>query len=86
MDPDLEVRSAGLDPDAVNPLSSEDIQWADIIFVMEKSHRNRLTRKYKEFLRGKRLICLNIPDVYAFMDPELIERLKTSVPRYLNRK
>lgn len=85
MDPDLDVRSAGLDPDAVHPLSTEDLQWADIIFVMEKSHRNKLTRKFKPFLGGKRLICLNIPDVYPFMDPELIERLKASVPRYLKQ-
>lgn len=83
MDPDLDVRSAGLDPDAVNPLSSDDLQWADIIFVMEKSHKNKLTRKFKAFLRGKRIVCLNIPDVYDFMDPELVQLLKTSVPPYL---
>jgi predicted protein tyrosine phosphatase len=83
LDEGLEVRSAGLDKDAMNTLSSDDVKWADIIFVMEKSHRNKLSRKFKEFVRGKRVISLNIPDDYQFMDPALIELLKGSVPRHL---
>lgn len=79
----LEVRSAGLDKDAVNPISSDDLEWADIIFVMEKSHRNKLTKKFKEFLRNKRVINLNIPDDYECMDPALIQLLKISVPKHL---
>ena len=79
----LDVRSAGLDKDAVNPLSSDDLEWADIVFVMEKSHKNKLSKKFKEFLRGKRVVTLNIPDEYDCMDPVLIPLLKTSVPRHL---
>lgn len=79
----LDVRSAGLDKDAINSISSDDLEWADIIFVMEKSHKNKLSKKYKEFLRGKRVINLNIPDEYECMDPILIQLLKISVPKYL---
>ena len=42
----LEVDSAGLDREAEAPLSSEAIQWADIIFVMEKSHRSKLSKNF----------------------------------------
>jgi protein-tyrosine-phosphatase len=35
----LEVESAGLDRNAELTVSTEMIEWADIIFVMEKSHR-----------------------------------------------
>ena len=35
--PGLEVASAGTSPDAVTPLSAEAVEWADTIFVMEKS-------------------------------------------------
>lgn len=83
MDERLEVRSAGLESDAVNSLSSDDLEWADIIFVMEPSHRKKLSEKFNPFVRGKRIVCLNIPDRYKFMDPELIERLKAAVPRHL---
>lgn len=83
LDERLEVRSAGLDKDAINTLSSDDLKWADIIFVMEKSHRNKLSKKYREFTKGKRIICLNIPDDYGFMDSELVQILKRLVPGYL---
>lgn len=83
MDERVDVRSAGLDRDAVHTLSSEDLKWADIIFVMEKSHQNKLSKKYREFLKGKKIICLNIPDEYDYMDPLLIRLLKTSVSPYL---
>jgi len=79
----LDVRSAGLDKDAISPLLSDDLEWADIFFVMEKSHRNKLSKKFKEYIRGKRVINLNIPDEYECMDPTLIQILKSSVPRHL---
>jgi predicted protein tyrosine phosphatase len=77
------VTSAGLASDALVPVTPELLQWADTIFVMEKSHRNRLLKKYKSHLKSRRLICLNIPDQYEFMDPELVQLLKALVPRYL---
>ena len=83
MDDRLEIRSAGLDKDAVNTLSSDDLQWADIIFVMENTHQNKLSKKYSQYIRGKRVICLNIPDDYDFMDSELVEILERVVPRYV---
>ena len=81
--PEIEVASAGTDSDAVVPVTPELIQWADTIFVMEKSHRNRLLKKYKSHLKSRRLICLNIPDQYEFMDPVLVRLLEAIVPRYL---
>ncbi|HBE18696.1 MAG TPA: phosphotyrosine protein phosphatase [Cyanobacteria bacterium UBA11149] len=75
----LDVDSAGLDKEAEIPLSSEAIEWADMIFVMEKSHRNKLTRKFQPWLKGKRVICLDIPDEYEYMEPALVELLKRKV-------
>jgi predicted protein tyrosine phosphatase len=81
--PDLEVASAGLNHDAGNPVTPDLVEWADIIFVMEKAHRNRLRRKFKPHLNRQRLICLNIPDEFEFMDPQLVRLLKAAVPKYL---
>ncbi|MBK5565884.1 low molecular weight protein tyrosine phosphatase family protein [Ensifer sp. 2YAB10] len=81
--PDIEVSSAGTNNDAGNPLSAEQIEWADIIFVMERAHRTKVQAKYRAALKNKRLICLHIPDDYAFMEPALIQLLKVKVPPYL---
>lgn len=75
----LEVESAGLDVDAEVPVSTESIAWADVIFVMEKSHRQKLSRKFQPFLKNKKVICLDIPDEYEYMDLALIELLKKKV-------
>ncbi|HWL52360.1 MAG TPA: low molecular weight protein tyrosine phosphatase family protein [Chthoniobacteraceae bacterium] len=74
--PGIEVDSAGLSDDAVVPVSSEQIVWADLIVVMERRHRQRLNRKFRSVLRGKRVAVLNIPDDYDYMDPALIRLLK----------
>ena len=69
--PTVETDSAGLGNDANVPLSSEQLAWANIIFVMEKAHRSKLSKKFKAYLNGKRVICLDIPDDYEFMQPEM---------------
>ncbi len=74
---------AGTNKDAETPVSGDLIEWADIIFVMEKSHRNKVSKKFRELLKGKRLIVLNISDDYDRMDPVLIELLKSKVSRYV---
>src|SRR5258708_1627195 len=81
--PGIEAVSAGLNRDGVTPLSSEMIEWADIIFVMEKMHKNKLSAKFKSYLRQKRVICLEISDDYDYMDPVLVRLLEVSVSRHL---
>jgi predicted protein tyrosine phosphatase len=81
--PNVETDSAGLDNDAVVQLSSEQIDWADIIFVMEPRHRRRLSQDYRRWLNGKRVVCLGIPDNYSLMQPELVERLVETAGRHL---
>lgn len=81
--PDVETDSAGLGNDATTPLSSEQIAWANIIFVMEKAHRNKLSAKFRQFLNGKRIICLDIPDDFEYMQPELIRILEVKAGKFL---
>ena len=73
----------GTNSDAETPLSGDLIEWADVIFVMEKAHRNKVRQKFKDLLEGKRLICLDIPDNYERMDPELVRLLKNRVAKHL---
>lgn len=81
--PGVETASAGLGNDAEVPVSPELLAWADTVFVMEKVHRTRLSAKFKRHLNGKRVICLDIPDDYEYMDPDLVDLLKQKVPRFL---
>ncbi|CAN7290129.1 low molecular weight protein tyrosine phosphatase family protein [Pseudoduganella sp. LjRoot289] len=80
---DVETDSAGLGGDAAVPLSSEQIAWSNIIFVMEKAHRNRLSEKFRAHLNRKRVICLDIPDDYDYMQPELIKLLEMKAGKFL---
>jgi predicted protein tyrosine phosphatase len=81
--PGIECASAGTNHDAENPLTPELVKWAEIIFVMEKTHRNKLTQRFRPYLGGKKIICLDIPDDYEFMDEGLIKLLKAKVPSFL---
>ncbi len=81
----IEVASAGLNKDAENPISPELLRWADLIFVMERSHRTRLSKKFRAHLGGKRVVCLEIPDDFEFMEPALVSLLRARVPKFLPR-
>jgi len=70
---------AGTNSDAETPVSGDLIEWADIIFVMEKSHQTKISTKFKTLLKNKRLVCLGIPDNYEHMQTELVKILKAKV-------
>ena len=81
--PHYRVRSAGTQPGARVVVTEGHIGWADVIFCMEKSHLAKLRGKFSKALEGKRVICLHIPDDYAFMDPELIDELTSKVSAHI---
>ncbi len=81
--PGVECSSAGLNHDAENPLTPELVEWAELIFVMEREHKSRLSARFKRHLAGKRVVCLDIPDNYRFMEPALVNLLKSKVGRFL---
>ena len=70
---------AGTNSDAATPISGDLIEWADIIFAMEKSHRTKISKKFSALLKYKRLVCLAIPDNYEYMQPELVRILEAKV-------
>ena len=81
--PGIETASAGLKPDADVPVSPELLRWADLVFVMEPAHRSRLSSRFQPWLGGKRIVCLDIPDDYDFMQPTLVELLERKVAPFL---
>jgi len=82
----LNVRSAGLNKEAVVPLTLELVEWADIVFVMEKGQKDIIRKRFGDICRRKRIVCLYIPDEYDFMSSELIQLLIERVTPYINER
>lgn len=81
----VEAASAGTDDQANVPLDADAIEWADIIFVMEASHKSRVTKRFGYQVRNKRIVVLGIPDNYQFMAPDLVKILERKVGPHLVR-
>ena len=79
----MSVRSAGTSPNAKRVVSINDIRWATHIFVMEKKHKQRLVAKFTREIEYKKIIILDIPDEYQFMDPELVEIFECCIEHHL---
>ncbi|PLY05073.1 MAG: phosphotyrosine protein phosphatase [Arcobacter sp.] len=79
----VNVRSAGTSPSARKTVNVKDIEWAELIFVMEHKHKERLKSTFSRQLQYKKIIVLDISDEYRYMDEELVKLLKTSVEEYL---
>ena len=65
----------GLSNDADDALSADQIDWADVIMVMERRHQTRLNDRFRRTLAGKKVLVLDIRDRYTFMEQALIEEL-----------
>ena len=70
--PGLEVDSAGVADDAETPLDPAQLDRAELVVVMEARHARRLRERFGARLNGKRVVSVDIPDRYAFMQPELV--------------
>ena len=80
---DYEVKSAGTSPQARVRVSESQIGWADLIIVMEKKHGRKLKENFGEAMRGKRVVCLNLPDIYRYMEPALVDELRTRLREHV---
>ncbi|QWT20872.1 low molecular weight protein tyrosine phosphatase family protein [Bacillus sp. NP157] len=77
--PGIETDSAGVNRDADVPVSMEQVRWAELIVVMEKAHLAKLRRGFKAGLGKARVVCVDIPDDYGFMQDELVALLEARV-------
>jgi predicted protein tyrosine phosphatase len=77
------ARSGGTSNKARIKVNHKLIDWANIIFVMERKHRRILEQNFADSLANKPVIVLDIEDNYQFNDPELIDILKTALHDYL---
>ena len=78
-----QARSAGTSDKARVKINEKLIAWADIIFVMERKHKDLLKQYFSSAIVNKTIIVLNIEDNYKFGDEELISILRLSLHEYL---
>jgi predicted protein tyrosine phosphatase len=78
-----DVKSAGISKNAQVKLSEDLIIWADIVFVMENKFKDIIVDLYPiEFISTK-IVSLDIPDTYYYMEPQLVELIKSRVNSFL---
>ncbi|WP_366809718.1 hypothetical protein [Sphingomonas sp.] len=75
--------SADTNRDADTPLTADLVEWADAIYVMERAHRTKVQARFRDAIGDRRIVCLDIPDDYAFMDPDLVRLLRAKMARHL---
>lgn len=68
------IRSAGLSPKSDRKISENDLNWANLVFVMESRQRSKIRELYSH-IELPAMEVLHIPDDYEFMDEELIEMI-----------
>lgn len=73
---EVHSRSAGTSSSARRRLSTADLNWADLVLVMEDKHSERIRSDFRAEARHKDIRVLDIPDEYQFMDGELAELLR----------
>ena len=78
-----EARSAGTEPSARRQVNAKLLAWADRVFCMERRHVARLRERFGAALVGKEIICLDVPDDFVFMDPELVDLLTAALGEHL---
>ncbi|HEY4323228.1 MAG TPA: protein tyrosine phosphatase [Mucilaginibacter sp.] len=78
-----QARAAGTSDKARIKVTQKLIDWADIVFVMERKHKELLNRRFPSVISDKQLIVLNIEDNYQYGDPELIAILREELGAYL---
>jgi predicted protein tyrosine phosphatase len=80
---DLDVRSAGTSADALARVNAHMLDWADVIFIMDEEQRRSLHTHFKDHPALDRLICLDIPDEFDFLQPELVDLLHARATPHL---
>ena len=73
----FDTKSAGLYNG--KPVTEKQVSWADTIMVMEDIQRTEISKRFPQHYMQKRILSLEIPDIYTFNQPELIKALKSKV-------
>ena len=60
-------------------LKKEDLDWADIVYVFEEEQRTEIGKRFPREYMQKKILNLEIADVYGYMNERLVGILKRKV-------
>lgn len=61
------------------PITAKQLSWADVIVVMEDAQRMEIAKRFPKQYMQKRIVSLDIHDVYHYNQPELVDVLNHKV-------
>ena len=73
----FETKSAGVFNE--KPITKEELSWADKIIVMEDKQRNEIAKRFPKEYMQKQILCLDVPDIFQYNQPELINILNSKL-------
>ena len=71
------TKSAGLYNSKL--VTEKQISWADTIIVMEEFQRSEIAKRFPKQYMLKHILSLDIPDVYYYNQPRLINILNSKI-------
>lgn len=80
----IRAKSAGTENNARIKVNGKQLLWADLVFAMEKHHKEKLIQQFPNETKDLEIIILDIADEYKYMDQELIEEIQNSVSYYIS--
>ena len=80
----IDVRSAGMSGKSKHSITNNDIEWADLILVMEGGYKSHILGLFRDIALPK-IENLDIPDEYEYMDEELVELIEKRVEYYIEK-
>ena len=83
-DPRVSVRSAGVGEKARRKISEADLDWADLVLVMERKYARRIQAQFRFRDSFPPMECLDIPDDYEFMEEELVTLIRDGTELQIN--
>ena len=75
------TRSAGLYNE--KPITMDQLEWADTIIVMEEEQRTEISKRFPKLYMQKRILSLDIPDIYSYNQDTLVDSLKINFKNLL---
>ena len=83
--PDLEVKSCGTANFAKNQLTSELVEWAEILFVFDETHLEALEQRFGLDTLSEPVVNLGLADIFNYKSDALVVKLVTKLDPYLGR-
>jgi protein-tyrosine phosphatase len=73
----FKTKSAGLYNS--RPVTEKQLSWANVVVVMENEQRSEIAKRFPKEYMQKRILSLEIPDIYKYGQPELIDALSSKM-------